>query len=69
MPTLFKHDRYIHVITENIKQQINKHMKEHSNKIYCITKQHMLHPFKNIQPDQTFYINGKPKLLISFNQY
>lgn len=69
LPSLFKDDRYIDVISENIKEQMKKQMKEDSNKIYWITKQDTVEPFKKIQPDQSFYINSKGKLVISFNEY
>ena len=69
LPSLFKDDRYIDVISENIKEQMKKQMKEDSNKIYWMTKQDTVDPFKKIQPDQSFYINSKGKLVISFNEY
>lgn len=69
LPSLFKDDRYIDVISENIKDQMKKQMKEDSNKIYWIGKQDMADPFKKIKPDQSFYINSKGKLVISFNEY
>ncbi|MEI4791171.1 DUF3298 domain-containing protein [Bacillus sp. FJAT-53060] len=68
LPSLFKDDRYIDVISENIKEQMKKQMKEDSNKIYWIGKDEM-DPFKKIQQDQSFYINSKGKLVISFNEY
>lgn len=69
LPSLFKDDRYIDVISENIKEQMKKQMKEDSNKIYWVTKQDTVDPFKKIQPDQSFYVNSKGKLVISFNEY
>lgn len=69
LPSLFKDDRYIDVISENIKEQMKKQMKEDSNKMYWIGKQDMAEPFKKIKPDQNFYINSKGKLVISFNEY
>ncbi|PCK18603.1 anti-sigma factor [Bacillus pumilus] len=68
LPSLFKDDRYIDVISENIKEQMKKQMKEDSNKIYWIGQDEM-DPFKKIKPDQSFYINSKGKLVISFNEY
>ncbi|MCY7565496.1 DUF3298 domain-containing protein [Bacillus safensis] len=68
LPSLFKDDRYIDVISENIKEQMKKQMKEDSNKIYWIGKEET-DPFKKIKPDQNFYINSKGKLVISFNEY
>ncbi|EKF35112.1 DUF3298 and DUF4163 domain-containing protein [Bacillus xiamenensis] len=68
LPSLFKDERYIDVISENIKEQMKKQMKEDSNKIYWIGKEDM-DPFKKIQPEQSFYINSKGKLVISFNEY
>lgn len=68
LPSLFKDDRYIDVISENIKEQMKKQMKEDSDKIYWIGKEET-DPFKKIKPDQNFYINSKGKLVISFNEY
>ncbi|PTA82218.1 anti-sigma factor [Bacillus sp. Nf3] len=69
LPSLFKDERYIDVISENIKEQMKNQMKEDSNKMYWIGKQDMADPFKKIKPDQNFYINSKGKLVISFNEY
>ncbi|MED1018383.1 anti-sigma-V factor rsiV [Bacillus atrophaeus] len=66
--SLFKDDRYIKVISQNIKEQMQKQMKADSNKIYWITDEDM-DPFKSIDPDQTFYITKDHKLVISFDEY
>ncbi|WP_456265979.1 MULTISPECIES: DUF3298 and DUF4163 domain-containing protein [unclassified Bacillus (in: firmicutes)] len=67
LPSLFKDDRYIDVISENIKEQMKKQMKEDSDKMYWIGKEET-DPFKKMKPDQNFYINSKGKLVISFNE-
>lgn len=65
---LFKDDRYIKVISENIKEQMKQQMNTDSNKIYWITADD-LDPFKQIKPNQQFYINKHHKLVISFDEY
>ncbi|MGM0862012.1 MAG: DUF3298 domain-containing protein [Bacillota bacterium] len=68
LKSLFKDDRYIKVISQNIKEQMQKQMKADSNKIYWLTDEDM-DPFKSIDPDQTFYITKDHKLVISFDEY
>ncbi|MGE8205538.1 DUF3298 domain-containing protein [Heyndrickxia sp. NPDC080065] len=65
---LFKDDRYIKVISENIKEQMKQQMKIDPNKIYWITNED-IEPFKQIRPNQQFYINKNHKLVISFDEY
>ncbi|GIN86385.1 anti-sigma-V factor RsiV [Heyndrickxia sporothermodurans] len=65
---LFKDDRYIQVISENIKEQMKQQMKADSNKIYWVTSED-LEPFKQIKPNQQFYINKHNQLVISFDEY
>lgn len=65
---LFKNDQYIKVISENIIEQMKQQMEADSNKIYWITSEDM-EPFKQIKPDQEFYINNHHQLVISFDEY
>lgn len=69
LKSLFKDDRYIKVISENIKEQMKKQMKEDPNKIYWVEDDDMTEPFKAIRADQNFYITDKHKLVISFDEY
>ncbi|MDZ5670517.1 anti-sigma factor [Bacillus subtilis] len=68
LKSLFKDERYIKVISQNIKEQMKQQMKEDPNKIYWLTDEDA-EPFKTILPDQTFYITEDHKLMISFDEY
>lgn len=68
LKSLFKDERYIKVISQNIKEQMKQQMKEDPNKIYWLTDEDA-EPFKTILPDQTFYITEDHKLVISFDEY
>lgn len=59
-----KHD-YINVINEEIKYQIEKEMKEDTNKMYFIGE----NEFETISANQPFYINEDGKLVIAFSKY
>ncbi|WP_422659428.1 RsiV family protein [Paenibacillus sp. EC2-1] len=71
LPSLFKDDSFIQVISENIKQQMVQQMKDDPNKIYWVepSKVDPVTPFEHIAKDQSFYINEDGKLVISFNKY
>lgn len=73
LPSLFKNDDYINVISENIKQQMLDQMKADPNKIYWVkgADVEILNDddFKTISSDQQFYINNDGKLMISFDEY
>ncbi|WP_026894926.1 DUF3298 and DUF4163 domain-containing protein [Clostridiisalibacter paucivorans] len=68
LPSLFKDDSYIDVISENIKTQMEKAMKSDTGKVYFIEEDDM-DPFNKIDKEQSFYINNDGKLVISFNEY
>lgn len=68
LKSLFKDERYIKVISQNIREQMKQQMKEDPNKIYWLTDEDA-EPFKTILPDQTFYITEDHKLVISFDEY
>ena len=67
LPTLFKNDNYVNVISENIKKQMKVQMKGDSNKSYFLDKEE--DAFDKIERDQDFYINKDGKLVISFDKY
>ncbi|WP_433748146.1 DUF3298 domain-containing protein [Falsibacillus pallidus] len=75
LPSLFKDDSYVDVITANIKEQMIEQMKKpEDGKIYWVNYPggQKLMPgmeFKKIKKDQNFYINADNKLVISFNKY
>lgn len=72
LPMLFKDDRYIQLISENIKEQMKAQMKADPDKVYWTTGTLDLQPtdeFKSIKKDQNFYINQDGKLVIAFNKY
>ncbi|MGE7766023.1 DUF3298 domain-containing protein [Peribacillus sp. NPDC096540] len=66
--SLFKDDRYLQVINENIKEQMKQQMAEDSNKIYWVEDDEFVE-FKGIDATQNFYINKNGKLVIAFNSY
>ncbi|MCC9022066.1 anti-sigma-V factor rsiV [Bacillus nakamurai] len=68
LKSLFKDDRYIKVISQNIKEQMKKQMKEDPDKTYWFTDEDIA-PFKKIHADQNFYITEHHKLVISFDKY
>lgn len=72
LPSLFKDDRYVDIISENIKQQMVAQMKSDEGKIYWIEvpgEELMVEPFEEIARNQNFYINPEGKLVISFDEY
>lgn len=68
LKSLFKNDQYVHVISENIKEQMKQQMKADANKVYFIADEDM-DPFTKIDPDQQFYISSDHKLVIAFDEY
>lgn len=73
LPMLFKDDRYISIISENIKEQMRAQMKADEDMFYWIStdepNEDLFYQFENIAKDQDFYINDKYQLVISFNKY
>lgn len=71
LPSLFKDDRYINIISENIKAQMNKQMSQDPDKTYWVAgvPNGVNTYFETISKDQNFYINHDGKLVISFNKY
>lgn len=66
LPSLFKDDSYISLISENIKEQMRQQMKADPDKTYWVDDQM---DFDRIAKDQSFYINNEGKLVISFDKY
>lgn len=70
LPSLFKDDSYIDVISENILSQMKANMEKDPDKSYWIKGvDDMTDGFEKITKDQQFYINSKGKLVISFDKY
>ncbi|SDN01143.1 Protein of unknown function [Paenibacillus sp. yr247] len=71
LPSLFIDDRYIGVISENIKEQMKGQMKQDQQKIYWVegVPNEINSYFKTINKDQSFYINTNGQLVISFQKY
>lgn len=72
LPSLFKNDSYVNIISENIKKQMIEQNKADENKFYWvegIEKDINMDLFEKISRDQNFYINSEGKLVISFDKY
>jgi len=75
LPSLFKDDRYISIITEFITEQMRQEMKATNlEKIYWVhdaglPEDELFDPFTSIKPDQNFYITEEGKLVIVFDEY
>ncbi|MZQ81486.1 DUF3298 domain-containing protein [Paenibacillus sp. 5J-6] len=71
LSSLFIDERYIDVISENIKAQMMEQMKSDPSKVYWVkgSAAQMSEVFQKINKDQSFYINEKDQLVISFQKY
>ncbi|NOV00955.1 RsiV family protein [Paenibacillus planticolens] len=71
LPSLFKDDRYISLISENIKMQMKEQMKNDPSKYYYLAGESKPYNkiFEAIAADQSFYINNDGNLVITFNKY
>lgn len=72
LPSLFKDDSYVDVISNNILSQMRDQMKGDEGKIYWIDEQvkdGLTEAFEKIDKNQNFYINPQSKLVISFDKY
>lgn len=68
LPSLFKDDSYVEVISSYIKEQMKQQMLEDENKTYFKSEEEGFE-FQAIQADQDFYITEDHKLVISFDKY
>jgi hypothetical protein len=68
LPSLFTNDSYIGAISNNIIAQMREQMKKDEGVQYWLEKAPYIEPFKQIKPDQNFYINPDGKLVISFDR-
>lgn len=72
LPSLFKDDRYVNVISENIKEQMIQQHKADKNKLYWvegIEQKSNMELFQQISSNQNFYMNAENKLVVSFDKY
>lgn len=72
LPSLFKDESYIKVISENIKEQMREEMKADPDKVFWVTgagEEPVFETFEQIDREQNFYINNHGKLVISFDKY
>lgn len=68
LPSLFKDNSYVDIISNNIKSQMEKQMKADQDISYFLGEDE-INGFVSIQENQNFYINAEGKLVISFNEY
>lgn len=69
LPSLFKDSSYINKISDYIKGEMRRQMKENENISYFIDTEMEGNNFEKIKADQSFYINNKGQLVISFGKY
>ena len=71
LPLIFKDKSYVDVISDNIKEQMRKQMKEDEGKSYFIDSEKYFaeDDFKKIAENQDFYINSNNDLVICFDEY
>ena len=68
LPSLFKDDSYIDVISKYLIEEMRALMKEDEMKVYWVLEDDFA-PFEQIKPDQNFYITAENKLVMSFDKY
>ncbi|MDV6379112.1 DUF3298 domain-containing protein [Sporosarcina sp. GW1-11] len=68
LPSLFKDDSYVEIISAYIKDDIKQQMKDDGNVAYLTVEGADLE-FRSIQANQNFYITADHKLVISFDKY
>lgn len=71
LPLIFKDKSYVDVISDNIKEQMRKQMKEDKEKMYFLDSEDYFkeYDFKKIKENQDFYINSNNDLVICFDEY
>ncbi|WIV12447.1 anti-sigma-V factor rsiV [Proteiniborus sp. MB09-C3] len=70
LPSLFKDNSYVDIISANIIEQMKEQMKADEGKIYWVEGfEDAIEVFEKISSDQSFYINEENKLVISFDKY
>ncbi|MBP2028448.1 hypothetical protein J2Z35_002251 [Acetoanaerobium pronyense] len=69
LPSLFKDESYIQIISDDIKSQMKSRMNEDEDLHYWLEDEIDEFNFKEIDKNQNFYINEDYKLVISFDKY
>jgi hypothetical protein len=72
LPSLFKDDSYVDIISKNIKKQMVEQNKADNQRFYWvegIEQKSTIELFDKISKEQNFYINPEGKLVISFDKY
>jgi hypothetical protein len=72
MPSLFKDERYVDVISDNIKKQMVEQYNADNRKFYWVAEIEQkgnVKLFEKISKEQNFYITAEGKLVISFDKY
>lgn len=76
LPSLFKNDAYINVISDEIKKEMISQMEKDPNLIYWVKTPNnlvedldLVGAFEKIKANQSFYINKDSKLVIVFDKY
>lgn len=70
LPSLFNNDKYVQIITDNVKEQMKQQMVDtNTNKFYWISDEEIVEAFTTIDPKQSFYITAEGKLVIAFDKY
>ncbi|WP_203363319.1 DUF3298 and DUF4163 domain-containing protein [Bacillus sp. REN10] len=69
LPSLFKDDSYVDIISKNIISQMQQQMQTDSDKVYFIDPKEPGDVFTKIGKDQSFYITEDGKLVIAFDEY
>ena len=75
LPSLFKNDQYVQIISENVKQQMRQQMSDPNSDHYYwvtgagLTEDELIDPFTSISTEQSFYITADGKLVIAFDKY
>ncbi len=69
LPSLFKDDSYIDIISKNIIEQMKEKTNQEEGITYFLAENGDIGGFEKIKADQTFYINEAGKLVISFDEY
>ncbi len=68
LPSLFKDQTYIEVISNYLIEEMQRQMKEDEGKIYWVGDTE-IEPFESIDERQDFYISSDHKLVLSFDKY
>lgn len=72
LPSLFKDEQYVEIISENIKSQMVEKMKADENVIYWFAQEDeemFVEEFEAISLEQNFYISADNRLVIVFDKY